>query len=605
MQKSIPIALLLFVESLCVFASNVSISISAPKEVGIGEQFQISYEIGSQNISNFEMPNFDGFHLLNRHQSSSSSTTIINGQVSTKSSTTFTFILSATKEGNLIIGPAKVHINGETYTTKSVPIHVVDGVSMNQSTNAPPSASSSNIPSQHTQPYPQTHNDPTGLSDNDLFVRAIASKTKAYEQEAILLTYKIYASQHLYVTGFQGKLPTLNGFHIQEIEPEREQRSETYNGKTYNTAVWKQYVIYPQSSGTNTIPSIQCEATLSVPNGYMDPWGMFPRTDSQIKMLQSNPLTIHVKALPDNAPDSFYGGVGDFNISTSINKRKLKSSDIVTLTVNITGQGNLKLIETPKIDFPQTFETYDCKVTDDYVLTSSGHEGSKIFEYRAVPQKGGKYTIPSLKFSYFSPESNTYKTLSSPSYQLTVESDPNHPSQVEVDQLDQDIKHIKLGKTELHKNNFQELYSWKWIVGYVSVIIVFTMLFIAIYRDHHLKMNQSENKRHATRLAKKQLEKSHQLLDKSQVKDFYIELLNALNSFPQNKLNISNEDFNKDSINKILEIHHVPNDVIDEYLSLVEACERTRYSSQESSSDSESDYNKAVDIISKLDNCLK
>ena len=604
MHKKIKLFILLSLHSILLLADNVSISISAPREVGVGEQFRVSYEISSQQINHFESPDFDGFRILDNHQSSSSSTTIINGQVSTKSSTTFTFLLSAPKSGEYIIGPARVHINGETYSTKKIPIHVIAQSSGQSSSTVPPSSyssspSSSNPPVSHPIP-----SNPDSRNSN-LFVRAIASKMKVYEQEAILLTYKIYASQELYVTGFQAKLPVLNGFHIQELEPDHNQSAENYNGKVYNTAVWKQYVIYPQSTGICEIPSVPCVATISIPNGYMDPFGMFPRTETQEREIQANALSIDVLPLP-SPPSSFYGGVGDFNISSSINKRKFRAGEVLSLKVNVTGIGNLKLLETPTIDFPSSFETYDCKVVDDFELTRSGHEGSKMFEYMAVPQQSGQYTIPSLKFTFFDPSLKSYQTLTTHSYTIDVSSNGAFTPQTEVEELDKDIKHIKLGDVELRKDNYSQLFSWKWIIAYILSIIIFIVLYLLFHRMFtHSAASSTEKRKIARKLAMRQLEKSRILMQSGKSQEFYVELLNALYTFPQNKLNISNEEFNKENVRKILENHQVPTPVIDEYLSLVDECEFTHYTTGLSEHPMEEYYTKAISVISQLDNSIK
>lgn len=599
MSKRNNILILLLLTSLPIYAGQVSISISAPKTVQEDEPFRIIYEIGSSDVTDFENPDFSGFHLIDRYQSTSSSTTIINGQVSTKTSTTITLVLSSNKSGNYTIGPARVHIKGETYSTKSIPIQVY-GAGAGGSQSNPPSVSSPSSPSPS-----QPSNSVSTTGNNDILVRLSASKTKAYVQEPILLTYKVYAAPQMYVTGFQGKLPTLNGFHIQEIDAPSGQESETYMGKTYNTAIWRQYLVYPQSSGSITIPSIECEATINRQNGYMDPFGMFPRTESYTKNLTTNALTLNIKSLPE-PPEDFYGGVGDFNISSSLNKKRLKSSEILTLKINITGTGNLKLIETPSVEFPSIFETYDCKVTDDYTLTRSGHEGSKIFEYRAVPQKGGKYTIPPVRFTYFDPSTSEYKTLSTQSYHIDVESDPNQPSQIEVDELDKDIKHIKLGEVDIRKNNYSSLYSWKWILAYILSIMAFLLLYVTIlHRKGLLFKSPSSQRRAASKAIMNQLEKSRRLKDSGDAQGFYIELLNVLYTFPQNRLNMSKEEFNKENLRNTLDSHQVPTPVIDEYLRLLESCEITRYYRGQSTSDLESDYQNALEIIKKLDNYLK
>ena len=200
----------------------------------------------------------------------------------------------------------------------------------------------------------------------------------------------------------------------------------------------------------------------------------------------------------------------------------------------------------------------------------------------------------------------SYQTLTTHPYTIDVTSNGAITPQTEVEELDKDIKHIKLGDVDLRQDNYSQLYSWKWIIAYILSVIIFIVLYILLHGMFTPSASSSKEKRKtASKLAMRQLEKSRMLMQSGKSQEFYVELLNALYTFPQNKLNISNEEFNKDNVRQILENHQVPTPVIDEYLTLVDECEFTHYTTSLSEHPMEEYYNKAMSVISQLDNSIK
>lgn len=577
-------------------AKDVPVKISSPKSVTAGEPFRISYEIGTNDIKDFKSPAFKGFHLIDSHQSSSSSITNINGKFSSQSSTTITFILEAEAEGDYIISPASMYADGNKITTRQIPIHV---------SASPVRSNGNNVAPGYSQSAPDNGQSVTSqTNDNkDLFVRAIVSKQKVYEQEAVLLTYKIYTRTNAY--GFQGQLPVLDGFHIQEIELEPNQTQETYNGKQYMTAIWKQYVLYPQLIGKCEIPSITCEATVVTQNGFIDPFGMMPRTTTSTKRMQTPAIRIDVLPLPDS-PDTFSGAVGNFKLTSSINKTKLKANDVLSVKVKISGAGNFKLMETPEFKFPDGFETYDSKVSDDIILTPKGNEGTKTFEFLAVPRESGRFVIPEMKFTYFDPSSQSYNTLSTQSYNVTVDiGDMEQKLEEAASEQNKDIRYIKTGTKNLQKNISEKLYSTKWILAYLLSIIAY-LAGIGILRYHDINVfNNGSVKKNANRVAMKQLKTAKTKMDAQERDSFFDELLNTLYSYTINKFGIEKEKLNKDNIRIIFESHHVDSGIADSFINLVDDCEFARYAPSNQTKPMSDYYENAIQLISSLESCTK
>ena len=408
---------------------NVTFTASAPDVVVSGDQFRLTYTVNTHKVRDFRAPNIKGFDvLMGPSRSQQSSTQIINGNVTSTSSITFTYILMADKEGTYTIPGATIVADGQNKTSNSVQIKVLppdqtNGVGGGNNSGGRTSSRSQVAGSK--------------ITNQDLFITATASKTTVYEQEAILLTYKVYTLVNL--RQLYGKMPDLKNFHTQEVElPQQKTFSlEHYNGRNYNTTVWSQYVLFPQQSGKMEIPSITFEGVIAQQVASDDPFDAFFNGGSNYVEVKKNivtpKLTINVKALPDGKPINFSGGVGEFTISSSISTKELKTNDAVTIKLVISGTGNLKLVNTPEVAFPKDFEVYDPKIDNKFTLTREGLSGNKVIEYLAIPRHAGNFTIPPVEFSYFDLKSNSYKTIKTEAYNLKVEKGAGNADQVIAD----------------------------------------------------------------------------------------------------------------------------------------------------------------------------
>ena len=432
-----------------VKADELTFTADAPNAVVMGETFRLSYTINTHNAKSFRVGNITDFDILSGpNRSSSTSTSIINGVRTSSHTLTFTCILRPKKEGTFTIPAATITAEGKQLTSKELTVKVLppDQQTAQQSASQSRGAATSQSGK---------------ISDEDLFIVATVNKKKVYEQEAILLTYKIYTTVNL--TNVSGKMPDLKGFHSQEVEMpkgNREFQLEHYNGRNYRTIVWSQYVLFPQQSGQLEIPSITFEGTVAQRVQNYDPFEAFFNGGSSFvnvqKPIRTPKLTIDVSPLPSGRPASYYGGVGDFSISSSISTTELQENEAVTLKLIISGTGNMKLIKTPEVKFPADFEIYDPKVDNKFSLKAGGLSGNKVIEYLAIPRHGGTYTIPSVEFSYFDVKSGSYKTLSTPEYTLNVAKGSNstsgsapvgYVSKEELRLLGQDIRYINLKDT--------------------------------------------------------------------------------------------------------------------------------------------------------------
>lgn len=591
--------------AVCAFAQNVTITTSAPSVVEVGDKFRVQFTVNNtQNVSNFNAPDFKGFEVIYGPSTSTrSSYSVVNGHATSSSSVTYTFVIMAAVAGTYTINPATVQAGGKTVKSNTVKVKV------QPLGKGSTSGSQGGIPSRQSSTPVTTG---TGITTKDLFMTATASRTKVYEQEAILLTYKVYTLVNL--TDLDGKLPTLDGFQIQEIPLPRtkEFSIEQYNGRNYRTVVWSQYVLYPQKSGDIEIPSITYEGTVVMRNSSLDPVVAFFNGQSGMqemkKHLTTPRIVIHVSPLP-NKPADFSGAVGKFTLSSSVSSTDVLTNDAITLKVNVNGSGNMKLIKTPFVEWPKDFETYDAKVNDNFKLSTSGLSGSKQFEYLAVPRHAGKYTVPAVKFVYFDTDTKTYKTLVSQPYTINVKKGAGNSSQAvsdftsqhDVEELNTDIRYIKMGDANYFHTDSTFFGSWKYLTCYLLLTIL--AIVAAVLGKHYLALDNNSadsRKRKANKNALKKLAKAETLMKQGASGEFYDEVLKALWGYAADKLNMPKELLNKENIQTELASHGVANESIDAFINALNDCEFARYAPGDTSTNMESTYQTAVNAITQL-----
>lgn len=590
-----------------VAGNEVNFVAAAPDVVVSGDQFRLTFTVNTQKVKDFRAPSIKGFEvLMGPSRSSQNSTQIINGKVSSSSSITYTYILMAGKEGTYNIPAASIVADGETKISNSLQIKVLPADDASASSAQGGSASSSRSQAVGSK-----------ITDKDLFITASASKTKVYEQEAILLTYKVYTVVDL--RQLLGDMPDLKGFHTQEVElPAQKTFSlEHYNGRNYNTTVWRQYVLFPQQSGTMEIPSITFDGVVAQRINSGDPFDAFFNGGTNYveikKKIVTPKLKINVAALPSK-PADFSGAVGTFTMASSINSKSVKTNDAVTIKLTVTGTGNMKLIGTPEVKFPQDFEVYDPKIDNQFNLTREGLSGSKTYEYLAIPRHAGKFTIPAVSFTYFDLKTKTYKTLKSEEYVINVEKGQGNADQVIADftnkesvkMLGNDVRYIKRGATQFAQRGdyfYGTTAYWMW---YIIPFVLFVGV-ILMYRKQAMdNANTAKMKtKKANKVAVKRMKLAGKLLSENKKNEFYDEVLKALWGYISDKLSIPVSQLSKDNIEQELSRYGVNEELVKAFINVLNDCEFARYAPGDENEAMDKVYTASIEIISKMENSIK
>lgn len=602
--------LLLVIAALPMQAKNgATLTADAPEVVVSGDQFRLTFTVNTQKVKDFLAPSIKGFDvLMGPTRSQQSSTQIINGKVSSSSSITYTYILMAGKEGTYTIPAASIEVDGEKVFSNALTIKVL-----------PPDQTAGN--SQANQGgggSPSSRGQIAGsrITDKDLFITATASKTTVYEQEAILLTYKVYTSVNL--RQLMEDMPDMKGFQMQEIQlPQQKQYSmEHYNGRNYNTIIWRQYVLFPQQTGKLEIPAVTFDGVVAQQTISDDPFDAFFNGGGYIevkKKIVAPKVVINVKPLPVK-PANFSGGVGEFTMTSSINAKEVKTNDAVTIKLAIKGAGNMKLITSPEVKFPEDFEVYDPKVTNNFDVSRAGLSGTQTIEYLAIPRHAGNFTIPPVEFVYFDLKSQSYKTLKTEAYDLKVEKGKGNADQVIADftnkenvkVLGQDVRFIKLGDTTLTPKGEVFFGTVGYWLGYLIPFIVFVALVVFFRKQAAENANVAKVKtKKANKVATKRMKLAGKLLAENKKNEFYDEVLKALWGYISDKLSIPVSQLSKDNIEAELTKHGVAEDVTKTFINALNECEFARYAPGDENEAMDKVYATSVDAIGKMENSIK
>ena len=579
---------ILFVCTIAVIAiaQEVEFKASAPAQVIMGKPFQLVYQV-NQRAKDLRVPEFVDFdYMAGPFTSQSSSTSFVNGKRTSTFTLTYTYTLMANKEGNFTIQPATIKVDGTEYTSNGVRITVLppdqapSGSAINGSTNSVGAAGQQ----------------ASSVNAENLFLRTLVSKTKVHEQEVVLLTYKLYFA-NVDVAQFTNntRLPEFKGFLKQDLEMgEIQTELEHYNGRNYQTAVLYRTLLFPQRSGDIVIDPAQFEAVLRVRNraqvrSIFDDF--FDSYTTATKVLTAPGVTIHVSSLPTGKPVGFSGGVGRFSISSTISDVQLQANEAVTLTLVIQGAGNMKLLKTPVVDWPEGFEVYDPKVTNNFKNTIAGVSGTKVVEYLAIPRAGGTYVIPPVLFSYYDVEEDAYRTLTTEEYTLTIARAMGEESNVavvnnylqkeDIQQLGNDIRYIQTNDLVLPHTSpsrwiaFGSLIFW---LCYLLPAILAAVLFV-IFRKQ-IKENADITRvryKKANKVAQRRLKMAEQLLKQNNKEAFYEEIERALWTYLSDRLSVPTAQLNKENIAQILAGKGVAPELIDEMLKVLATAEFARY----------------------------
>ena len=584
--------------------SQVTCTASAPPQVVVGQAFTFTYAL-SQSAQQLASYQFTGFDVLSGPNSSySTSMTNINGQMTQSTSFSYSFTLRAQKEGSFTIPAAVFVVDGNQVKSNAVQIKVLAG----QQAGTP----------QQQQQQQGTRNQQTQTFDkNEVFVKASASKMTPYQGEQVIITHKLYVGQSVN-GGYRlnsTTMPTQSGlwsYTLGDHNAENTAKQEVLNGKKYAVHEVRKTAVFPQKTGEITVTPMEIDFTAGVivSQSTGDPFfdrffGGRQNAQNYNLDIKSNTIQLNVKPLPqNNKPDDFSGLVGNFTLSSSLSRAQLKANDATNLTVTISGTGNLQHIDPLDIAFPPDFDVTEPRVSDNINTKGNTVTGSRIFEYVIIPRNEGTFTIPAATFSFFDPQTNSYKTLKTNEYLLQIEkgsgqlSVSNTSSQKDIKILGSDIRFIRASNFNLNPIGVVFFGSLKYYAAFLLPVLLL-FIFIIIWRkqieirgDVALMRNKK-----AKKVAHKNLKTAKKLLEEKSKESFYMEISRALWGYLSSKYHIPVSQLSMENVASKLVQLNVSGEHIDNFVETLQQCEFARFAPGDSSEIMYEMYQKAADFI--------
>lgn len=601
MKKSI-LSVLFILASLAAFGQT-SIKVQAPNLVAVDETFNVMFVIeGEHSPSEFTWSEGDDFQLVwGPQKGKSSSVSIINGKKTSSTQVTYTYVLMPRKAGTFQLPAAEAVIKGETIRSRQVTIQVAP----DQSQKSAAQSSSGNSEELSTGTVPS----------GDLFLKMSLSKTKVVLGESITASLKLY--QRTNITGIDdAKFPSFNGFWSQELQAPQniEFKREAIGDRIYNAALLRSWTLIPQQTGDIRIDPAElvCTVTVRAPGSSSGSvFDSFFQDDYRTirKRVITDAFTVHVSALPSGAPESFGGGVGNFEMSVSLTKDSLKTHDAASLNVVITGKGNVSLLDAPKINFPPDFELYDVKTTEG--------AGSKSFEFPFIPRSHGEFTLGPVEYSYYDVSKGRYVTLRSNEMKISVargSEDSSYAGQTvaapvgkkDVRNLGNDIRFIETSTPSFHRQGRVFAGSGLfWLLAALIILAAAASFFLFRGMAARRADVAGTKSRSATKMARKRLSSAGEYLAKDLCSAFYEELHKALLGFVSDKLNMDMADMSRENIARELAESGVGESLCTEFVELLDACEYARYAPATDHAAMSEHYEKAVSAISMIDDRMR
>lgn len=634
-----------------LFAQGVvfTAAVSADR-IGVQDQLQVQFTIQDANeLQSVSAPSdmVKDFSILGGpYQAQSTSMQIANGKMSQTKSISITYILQPKRTGNLTIGAAVAKdAEGHTFQSNVVPIQVVQGSlaaqQQQQQRRHDPfhddpfealmrqrQQQLQALRQQRAQPQQET---PVNMDDlnKNLFIKVVVDKSKVHVGEQITATYKLYARVPMNV-GIS-KLPSLNGFWTQDFEMPKgtiKPVEEIIGGKKFQVFTLKKSALFPQQTGTLELDPAEAEGVARIVqqsrqrSNFDDPFaqafgslmmndpffnddmfGSMAYRDVKVH-LKSSPVKITVLDLPEEGKPANYGNaVGNFTVSSKIDKTELTTDDVLNLKLTITGSGNLKLIEAPALALPNGLDSYDPLITDTITGRSTTISGSKIITYAIQPNTPGDFTIPAIPFTYFNAQTGKYVTIETQPVKVHIKQGKSYKKSIAQHVALSDIHNIdKKPLNNLDFNSKPLFLKTNYWMMYAMSLLLFAGVTVWKRREEELTKDTVllRNKR-ANKIALKRLVTAKKLLQQNNKQPFYEEVSKAIWLYLSDKLNIPLSSLSREKAQEVFVSKNVPVYLQQRIEHVLNDCETALYAGNNGSQQMNKTYTEAVEVISKLE----
>lgn len=568
-----PAFLVLLVHAL-VLASDVAVTARVDRKV-ISQEESLEYSVeisgDASSLPNVALPKLPDFEVFST--GTSQSFTWVNGKsLNTKR---YVFRMTPKRAGKLEIPAFALDIDGKRYMTQAQNVQVNPG--------SPQQARNTNPQTTRRQGQPQQ----SGVSKDDLFIRTVVNKDTVYVNEQITLTFKFFQGIEL-LQNTDYVPPQKTGFWVEELGPQKSSY-QSANGRDYRVTEIKTG-LFPTAPGVQTIGSASLTCLVQDRPRNRDPFSIFNNFgvfgETKSVKLTSDPIKVVALPLPTQGkPVDFGGAVGQFTMTASVDRTTVPVNEPITMTVKISGVGNIKTVGMPTIPDLPDFRTYQAGDTEnierlDYVLG-----GSKTYEQVFIPKRAGSYTIPSLSFSYFDPRTRGYKTITTNAIQIeATPSQDRFASQLQnlqtnrVDLVAKDIRYLKSDVGNLNTRRSQPLAMSPFFLAlYLIPIIGYVAILQQQRRKQKLETDHGFRRlKQARKMAEGRLARAKSSLIANDADAFYSEINRSLIEYFADRYNLPAYGLTADSI-KAFAAGKQSDVLITKMLELLQQCDFGRF----------------------------
>ncbi len=553
--------------------------------VGAEERVVYTIEVQGSRLSEIETPQApeaEGLTLVQRFPSTSRNISIVNGNM--QQSVGFQWTYQPTGEGTARIGPARVTVAGEVYTTEAITLTVVPQAQRPARARRRDPFAGLLDPFAGRDPEPPKEETP---APEDLFIRVVPAKRTAYQNEQLTVEYQLFFRDGIQLR--QSRLTDswdAEGFWREELDVDTRPipRDVVEGGLRYHTIVLKRAAVFPTHAGELRIDPLRIETEAILPQRTRDPFESFFLRSRRYRPIDvaSAPLTIRVKPLPPNPPPDFRGAVGQFRMVTRVDRTSLEAGESLQLKVVLSGDGNFATLEAPSFTAPNVFEQYEPEVASSIDRSGLRIRGTKTFTYVLVPRSHGTYELPPVTFSYFDPQAKRYRTLTSEPRVIHVTGAAETTPPVGATAAGLPVDDIagplidgaswtRTDRRPLHRN------PWTYVLLLLPALALGAL---ALYQRHTRRLatdvSYARNRR-AHPMARKHLREAETLLRKKEPRAFYAELERAVLGFIGNRLNIAETGLTRPQLDERLARAGIPDDLRQDLRQLLEECDRIRF----------------------------
>ena len=576
---------LLFLLPLCSLAQNREISFTAEadaKQVILGGYFEVSFTLKNVDGSNLKTPDFKGFKVLSG-PNQSTSVTSFNGAWS--KSIAYSYVLQPKKVGRFTIGSASIRADGKVLKTKPIKIEVLKGNNSNAT----------------------TQKDLDKQIEKDIFIKAEANLEEAKIGEQIILDYKLYTTRDIETYNIMSE-SDYPGFYAQDIRRFNSRVvKEVIDGVQYSTKILKRVALFPQQAGLLKVdPMVMQLSIITDSPKNRKRRGFFYTPNVTRLQVSTEPYQVDIFPLPDNAPASFTGAIGNYKMVSTASQTNLSTDDAITLKMAISGTGDIKRIQPPKLRLSDSLEIYDPRVIEEQSFEEGGKiTGKKVMEYLILPQKPGTYKI-TPEFSYYNPDSLKYIVLNSKSYTFQVrkgtQSKRLTKTLVQESGPTGEIRHIK-STTQLYQKGSSFFGSPLYLI-----LMGLPALFLTGLVWYRYQLNQKGEVNHillkrnrAEKVARQRLAQAEHFLKENNSKSFYDEISRGLFGYVCDKLNIPLSELTKQNVQEKLVSLKVTPTLIEKFMSMIKTCEMALFAGKDNLEAMGETYQSALDTVVKIE----